>query len=134
MGHLYLIMEPFHFVLISVSAVPFLQVGSSWFFLIVESAPCGWGWTNGLSRFPGWRTCVCVLVGGSGSLWSAMNCPVLSLWVWHGFCASHLLMFRVVFLFCWRISLVCLALDLDGPWVELSLVLSWRPLEGALAY
>ena len=28
--------------------------------------------------------------------------------------AARLLMFRVVFLFCWRISMVCLALELVG--------------------
>ena len=28
--------------------------------------------------------------------------------------AAHLLMFSVVFLFCWRISLVCLALEIVG--------------------
>ena len=40
----------------------------------------------------------------------------------HGFgmaLAARLLMFRVVFLFCWRISMVCLALELVGSWVEL---------------
>ena len=40
--------------------VPFLQAGSSWFLLIVESSLCGWGWTNGLSRFPGWGELVSV--------------------------------------------------------------------------
>jgi len=34
--------------------VPFLQAGGSWFLLIIESAPCGWDCTNGLSRFPHW--------------------------------------------------------------------------------
>ena len=28
-------------------------------------------------------------------------------------------MLRVIFLHCWRISLVCLALELVGPWVVL---------------
>ncbi len=28
-------------------------------------------------------------------------------------------MFRVVFLLCWRISMVCLALNLVGSWVKL---------------
>ena len=37
-------------------------------------------------------------------------------WVW----AVHLLVFRVVLLFCWRISVVCRALDLVGSWVELA--------------
>ena len=36
-------------------------------------------------------------------------------WLW----AVCLLMFRVVLLFCWRISVVCLVLDLVGSWVEL---------------
>ena len=30
-----------------------------------------------------------------------------------------ILMLRVMFLHCWRISLVCLALKLVGSWVEL---------------
>ena len=51
-----------------------------------------------------------------------MKCPVVSFrvsmglaWLW----AAHLLMFRVVFLFCWRIRMVCLAVKLLGSWVEL---------------
>ena len=36
-------------------------------------------------------------------------------WLW----AVRLLMVRVVLLFCWRISVVCLALDLVRSWVEL---------------
>ena len=36
-------------------------------------------------------------------------------WLW----AACLLMFSVVFLFCWRISVVCLALHLVHSWVEL---------------
>ena len=31
-------------------------------------------------------------------------------WLWE----AHLLMFNVVFLFCWRISMVCLALEIVG--------------------
>ena len=31
---------------------------------------------------------------------------------------SCLLMLRTVFLLCWRISMVCLALELVGSWVE----------------
>ena len=37
-------------------------------------------------------------------------------WLW----AACILMLRVVFLLCWRISMVCLALDLIGSLVELS--------------
>ena len=33
--------------------------------------------------------------------------------------ATHLLMFRVVFLFCWRISVVCLPVEFVGSCVEL---------------
>ena len=51
-----------------------------------------------------------------------MKCPVVSFgvsmglaWLW----AACLLMLRVVFLLCWRISIVCLVLELVGSWVEL---------------
>ena len=43
-------------------------------------------------------------------------------WVVYGFgmaLAARLLTFRVVFLFCWRISMVCLAVETVGSWVEL---------------
>jgi len=68
-------------------------------------------------------TCICF--GGwscISSLWSAMKCPVVSfgvsmclVWLW----TAYLLMLRVVFLLCWRLSMVCLALKLVGSWVEL---------------
>ena len=35
--------------------------------------------------------------------------------------AACLLMFRVMFLFCWRISMESLALELAGSWVEFGL-------------
>ena len=51
-----------------------------------------------------------------------MKCTVVSfrvsmglVWLW----AACLLMFRIVFLFCWRISVMCLALEFAGSWVEL---------------
>ena len=44
---------PFHFVYIAVSGVGFLYSGDLWFLFIVEVLPSGWGWTIGLSRFPG---------------------------------------------------------------------------------
>ena len=57
------------------------------------------------------------------SLLSAMKCPVVSFgvsmdlaWLW----AGCLVMLRVVFLLCWRISVVRLALELIGSLVELS--------------
>ena len=36
-------------------------------------------------------------------------------WLWE----ACLLMLRAVFLLCWRISVVCLNLELVGSWVEL---------------
>ena len=36
-------------------------------------------------------------------------------WLW----AAYILMLRVVLLFCWRINMVCLALDLVGSWMQL---------------
>ena len=36
-------------------------------------------------------------------------------WLW----AACLLMLRAAFLLCWRFSVVCLALELVGSWVEL---------------
>ena len=51
-----------------------------------------------------------------------MKCPVVSFgvsvglaWLW----AAYILMLRVVFLLCWIISRVCLALELVGSWVDL---------------
>ena len=44
---------PFHLVYIAVSGVSFLYSGGLWFLSIVEVSPSGWGWTIGLSRFPG---------------------------------------------------------------------------------
>ena len=36
-------------------------------------------------------------------------------WLW----AAYILMLRAVFLRCWRLSMVCLALELVGSWVVL---------------
>ena len=36
--------------------------------------------------------------------------------------AACILMLTVMFLHCWRISLVCLALKLVGSWVELGFI------------
>ena len=44
---------PFHVVLIAVFGVDFLYSGGLWFLFIAEVSPSGWGWTIGLSRFPG---------------------------------------------------------------------------------
>ena len=104
--------------------VPFIQAGSSWFLLIVESAPCGWSWTSGLSGCLDWGS-LCLCSGGwswISSLCSAVKCPVMGFgvfislgWFW----AAHLLMFRFVFLFCWIIIVVLFALELASSWVEL---------------
>ena len=62
------------------SGVGFLYSGGLWFLFNVEFSPSGWGWTIGLSRFPGYGS----LYQCSGlwnwisSLWSAMECPVMS--------------------------------------------------------
>ena len=43
----------FYLVYIAVFGVAVLYSGSLWFPFIVEVPRCGWGWTGGLSRFPG---------------------------------------------------------------------------------
>ena len=51
-----------------------------------------------------------------------MKCPVVSFGLSMGLAslwAAYLLMLRAVFLLCWRISVVRLALKLVGSWVEL---------------
>ena len=47
-----------------------------------------------------------------------MKCPVVSFEVSMGL-AACIFVLGVMFLLCWRISLVCLALKLVGSWVEL---------------
>ena len=51
-----------------------------------------------------------------------MKCPVVCFgvsmgltWLWE----AYILILRAVFLLCWRISMVYLALELVGSWVEL---------------
>ena len=51
-----------------------------------------------------------------------MKCPVMSFWVSVGLAwlwEACILTLRLVFLHCWRISVVCLALEFVGSWVEL---------------
>ena len=50
-----------------------------------------------------------------------MKCPVVSFWVSMGLAwlSACILMLRAMFPICWRISIVCLALELVGSWVEL---------------
>ena len=53
-----------------------------------------------------------------------MKCPIVSLGVSMGlawFWAACLLMLKAVFLLCWKISMVCLGLELVGSWVEVGL-------------
>ena len=64
---------PFHLVCIAVFGVAFPYSGSLWFLFIVEVPLCGWGWTDGLSRFPVREACVGVLVGGAGFLLSGVQ-------------------------------------------------------------
>ena len=76
------------------------------------------------------EACISVLAGGAGvsSLWSAMKCPIVSfevsvslVWFWAA-CILMLRSCRAMFLGCWRISVVYLALELVGSWVELGSV------------
>ena len=58
-----------------------------------------------------------------------MQCPAVCFGVSFGFIwlwAAHLLLCQVVHLFCWRIGMGHLALELAKLWV--ALVLKWRPL------
>ena len=51
-------------------------------------------------------------------------------WLW----AAHLLMFRVVFLFYWRISMVCLSLELAVSWEELGFSVGMETFAWAFVY
>ena len=92
-----------------------------------------------MSRFPGWGN-FCLCSGGwswISSLWSAMKCPVVSfvismglVWLW----AAHLLMFRILFPFFWRINVLCVALELVGSPVELGFSVCMETLGWALVY
>ena len=66
-----------------------------------------------------------------------MKFPVVSfgvsmglIWLW----AAFLFMFRIVFLLCWRISMVYLALELFGSWVELHFSEGMETFGWALVY
>ena len=52
------------------------------------------------------------------------------LWLW----AACLLIFSVVFLFCWRIGVVCLVLELVGSWMKLGFSVGMETLGWALVY
>ena len=61
-----------------------------------------------------------------------MKCPVVSFGVSMGLAWLCILMLRAVFLHRWRISVVCLALELVGSWVELGFSV-WRLLDEILS-
>ena len=68
------------------------------------------------------EACVRVLVGGAGSLLSAVKCPVVSFEVSMGLVClwtDCILKLRAMFLCYWRNSIICLALELVGCWMEL---------------
>ena len=56
-----------------------------------------------------------------------MKCPVVGFGMSMGLAQLWvvcILIHRAVFLYCWRISVVCLALELVGYWVELGFSVS----------
>ena len=66
-----------------------------------------------------------------------MQCPVVSfgvsmdfVWLW----AACLLIFKIVFLLSWRISVGFLVLELAGSWVELGLSVGMEASGWALIY
>ena len=65
-----------------------------------------------------------------------MKCPVLSFGVSMGLAslwAAYLLMPGAMFLHCWRISLVCLALELVGSRVELGFSIGMEAFDELLS-
>ena len=111
---------PFHFAVFG-----FLQAESLWFLLIVESAPCrelGGGLAQWFVKVSWLGELVSVFWWVKLDLCS-LECNAVSSREYWGVCGfgmalgACLLMFRVVFLFCWRISMVWLALKLIGSWV-----------------
>ena len=65
-----------------------------------------------------------------------MKCPVVSFLMSMGLVsllAACILMLRVMFLHCWRINLVCLAMKLVGPQWSLVSVLVCRLLDEVLS-
>ena len=66
-----------------------------------------------------------------------MKCPVVNFgesmglgWLW----AAHLLMFRILFPFFWRINVLCVALELVGSPVDLGFSVCMETLGWALVY
>ena len=61
-----------------------------------------------------------------------MTCPVVSFEVSMGLVclsAACILMLRIMFLCCWRISMACLALELTASWVELGFSVGMEAFE-----
>jgi len=127
------------FILFRLLCLACLSAG--WKFMVLNCAIYSlWvGLANVLSRFPGWGSLD--LCSGEWnsilSFWSAMKSPVVSFgmsmglaWLW----GAHLLMFRLVFLFFWKIIMVCLSLDLVGFWVELGFSVGVQTFGWALVY
>ena len=61
-----------------------------------------------------------------------MKCPVVSFGVSMGLAWLCILMLRAVFLHRWRISVVCLALELVGPWLVLGFSVSMEAFDELL--
>ena len=59
-----------------------------------------------------------------------MKCPVMSFGVTLAAC---LLKLRAMFLCCWRICVVCLALELVGPWVVLGFSVGMEAFDDLLS-
>ena len=55
---------------------------------------------------------------------------MICLWFWGDSCILEL---RAVFLCCWRICLVCLALELVGPWVVLAFSIGMEAFDELLS-
>ena len=112
---------------------PFCILAVCGVLFIVEFPHCGWACMGGLWRFPG-KGSLCRCSGGwtwISSLWSAMKCSIMSYemsmglkWLW----AACILKLRAMLLCCWRIFMVCLALELLGPWTVLGFMKVWRHL------
>ena len=68
----------FHLVYIAVSGVGFLYSGGLWFFFIVEVSPRWVGLDDWLVKVSWLGKLASVFWNWISSLWSAMECPVMS--------------------------------------------------------
>ena len=115
--------------------MPLLHAGSLWFLFSVEAAPCRWGWPSGLLSFPCWGSKHLCFSGWSW-IFSLEFSEVSSneFWGVYGFGISLNSLSFNVFLLCWRISMVCLAVEPVGSWVELDFSVHLEALGWALVY